>query len=148
MYNRPVNQQFYSHAATAYADSRLLKIHSVTDSEAAAANASHHTLLQLIQQHQHQQGWILLIAPSHIPHKAWAEQHQLSFHNVLVVHQKQIRDLNATIQQALASSSCKVVINFARMLDPQQLDGCRKLAVTHNTWFYQCEQLQQERITH
>src|SRR5690606_22338093 len=115
MYNRPVNQPFYSHGSTAYADSRLLKIHSVTDIEAAAANNSHHTLLQLIQQHQHQQGWILLIAPSHIPHKAWAEQHQLSFHNVLVVHQKQIRDLNATIQQALASSSCKVVINFARM---------------------------------
>lgn len=148
MYNRSVNQSVFNDIATEHADSRLLKIHSVTDSEAAAASASHHTLLQLIQQHQHQQGWILLIAPSHIPHKSWAEQHQLSFNNVLVVHQKQINDLNATIQQALASASCKVVINFARKLDPHQLDGCRKLAVAHNTWFYQCEQLQQEQITH
>lgn len=148
MYSRLVNKQFYNHAATAYADSRLRKIHSVTDSEAAASDASHHTLLQLIQQHQHQQGWILLIAPSHIPHKAWAEQHHLSFHNVLVVHQKQIGDLNAIIQQAIASSSCKVVINFAWMLDPQQLEDCRKLAVMHDTWFYQCEPVQQEFITH
>lgn len=148
MHNRSVNQPVVTHVATDHFDSRLLKIHSVTDTGAAAADASHHTLLQLIQQHQHQQGWILLIAPSHIPHKSWAEQHQLSFHNVLVVHQKQISNLNATIQQALASASCKVVINFARMLDPHQLDGCRKLAVANNTWFYQCEQLRQEHITH
>lgn len=148
MYHRPGNQQFYGNAVTAYPDRRLLKIHSVTDSDATAANTSHHTLLQLIKQHQHQRGWILLIAPSHIPHKTWAEQHQLSFHNVLVVHQKQIRDISATIQQALVASSCKVVINFAGLQDPQQLDSCRKLAVTHNTWFYQCEQFEQERVTH
>ena len=148
MFHRLPGAQSKRLAKTTYNDNSLLKIHSVTDGNALAADHSRHSLLQLIQQHQHQQGWILLIAPTYIPDKEWAEHYQLSLHNVLVVHQKQISDTAATIKQALNSASCKVVINFANQLDAVQLDTCRKLAVGNNTWFYQCEQLQQERITH
>lgn len=105
-------------------------------------------LLQLIRQHQNQPGWILLIAPSQLPAKEWAEHYQLSLHNVLVIHQKQITDLSGTVKQALASPSCKVVINFGKQLDQQELELCRKLAIGNNIWFYQCEQLQQEQVTH
>lgn len=148
MYNRLPGNSYHRFTKTAYNDSSLLKIHSVTDSNAVAAEDSRHSLLQLIQQHQHQQGWILLIAPTYIPDKEWAEHYQLSLHNVLVVHQKQISDLAATIKQALNSASCKVVINFASQLDALQLDACRKLAVGNNTWFYQCEQMHQLQVAH
>ena len=148
MYNHLSGNLYRRFTNTAYNDSSLLKIHSVTDGNALAADHSRHSLLQLIQQHQHQQGWILLIAPTYIPDKEWAEHYQLSLHNVLVVHQKQINDLNATIRQALRSASCKVVVNFASQLDQQQLDSCRKLAVGNNTWFYQCEQMHQPRLAH
>ena len=148
MFHRLPGAQSKRLAKTTYNDNSLLKIHSVTDGNALAADHSRHSLLQLIQQHQHQQGWILLIAPTYIPDKEWAEHYQLSLHNVLVVHQKQINDLNATIRQALRSASCKVVINFASQLDQQQLDSCRKLAVGNNTWFYQCEQMQQLQVAH
>ena len=148
MFHRLPDAQSKRLAKTTYNDNSLLKIHSVTDGNALAADHSRHSLLQLIQQHQHQQGWILLIAPTYIPDKEWAEHYQLSLHNVLVVHQKQISNLELTIKQALSSASCKVVINFANQLDQQQLDSCRKLAVGNNTWFYQCEQMHQPQLAH
>ncbi|MEH8018334.1 hypothetical protein MN202_13920 [Rheinheimera muenzenbergensis] len=148
MYNRlSDNAHHYSTKAT-YSDGRLLRIINVADSNTVSVNSTGHSLLQLFKQHQHQQGWILLIAPSYVPNKAWAEQHQLSLNNVLVVHQKQISDLPGTIMQALSSASCKVVINFASQLDAQHLDTCRKLALSNNTWFYQYEQLHQSQIAH
>ena len=148
MYHRLPGNPYKRLTKTTYNDSSLLKIHSVTDSNGLAAEHSRHSLLQLIQQHQHQQGWILLIAPTYIPDKEWAEHYQLSLHNVLVVHQKQISNLELTIKQALSSASFKVVINFANQLDQQQLDSCRKLAIGNNTWFYQCEQMHQPQLAH
>jgi cell division inhibitor SulA len=148
MYNSTAINQFYSGSETVYDDTSLLLALGATGTGAHANQFSRHSLLQLIRQHQHQPGWILLVAPSHIPDKEWAEQYQLSLHNVLVIHQKQISDLNATLTQALTSSSCKVVINFARQLEQQQLDACRQLALCNGTWFYQCEHMRQEPITH
>tara|TARA_Y100001963_G_scaffold158386_1_gene257798 strand:- start:2151 stop:2594 length:444 start_codon:yes stop_codon:yes gene_type:complete len=106
------------------------------------------SLLQLIKQHQSQDGWILLVAPSSLPDKEWAENYQLSLHNVLVVHQKQISDLAATLTQALTSASCKVVINFGKPLKQQQLEQCRKLATKNNICFYQSEPIAQTVFTH
>ena len=148
MLHRLPGAQFKRLTQNTYNDNSLLKIHSVTDGNALAVDYSRHSLHQLIQQHQHQQGWILLIAPTYIPDKEWAEHYQLSLHNVLVIHQKQISNLELTIKQALSSASCKVVINFANQLDQKQLDSCRKMAVGNNTWFYQCEQMHQPRLAH
>lgn len=97
-----------------------------------------HNLAQLLQQHQHQDGWILLLAPSQLPDKSWAEQYQLPLQKVLVIHPKQISDLFSTLQQALSSASCSVIINFANQLTPQQDAICRKLAIERDVWFYQC----------
>ena len=116
-----------------------------------ADNSSHlprQSLLQLIKQHQSQDGWILLVAPSSLPDKEWAENYQLSLHNVLVVHQKQISNLAATLTQALTSASCKVVINFGEPLGQQQLEQCRKLAAKNNIWFYQSEHVAQRIFKH
>jgi cell division inhibitor SulA len=148
MHNRTADIRLLTRTKSAYNNSSFLKIHSAVDANVVATNDSRHSLAQLLRQHQNQSGWILLVAPCHIPDKEWAEQFQLSLHNVLVVRQKQISDLNATIQQALTSSSCKVVINFACQLEQQQLSACRKLALSNNTWFYQCEQVIEEHLTH
>jgi cell division inhibitor SulA len=115
---------------------------------AVSTSERKYTLMQLIRQHQFQSGWILLIAPSQVPAKEWAEHYQLSLHNVLVIHQKQITDLPGTVKQALASPSCKVVINFGDQLEQDELEQCRNLAIRNNIWFYQYEQMRQELITH
>lgn len=148
MYSRAVNSSLITQTGLAYNANNFLKVHSVTDEHISATDNSRQSLLQLIRQHQHQQGWILLVAPSHIPDKVWAEQYQLSLHNVLVVHQKQIHDLAATLQQALNSPSCKVVINCASQLDIQQLSSCRNLALKNNTWFYQVEPRWATQVKH
>ncbi|QBL09246.1 hypothetical protein E0Z06_06815 [Rheinheimera sp. D18] len=148
MYHRSVSNRFYATTDSIYSNSSLTRIHSVTDTDIAETENSKHSLVQLMHQHQNQAGWILLVAPAHIPDKDWAEQYQLSMHNVLMVHHKQIQDLASTIEQALKSPSCKVVINFAPQLNKQQLNECRKLALANDTWFYQCEAMQQEQLTH
>lgn len=146
MFNRITNNSARNHTEVVDDNVTLLQTKSITsDTKAASSELS---LLQLIRQHQHQPGWILLVAPSHIPDKEWAEHYQLSLNNVLVIHQKQIDDLDGTLTQALTSSSCKVVINFATPSTEQQLDNYRKLARVNNIWFYQSESQCQNRRTH
>ena len=117
-------------------------------SQEQANKSKRHNLAQLLQQHQHQDGWILLLAPSQLPDKSLAEQYQLPLHKVLVIHPKQISDLFATLQQALLSPSCRVIINFANQLTAQQDAICRKLAIARDVWFYQCAQAQLQQTTH
>lgn len=145
---RGLNTRQFDPALSQLNDGNLLKTISSAAVGAESTPHSKYNLLQLIRQHQNQPGWILLVAPFQLPAKEWAEHYQLSLHNVLVVHQKQITNLPDTLKQALASPSCKVVINFGDQLDQHELELCRKLAICHNTWFYQYEQIQQEYKTH
>jgi cell division inhibitor SulA len=148
MYRSLNNSTQYDSAVSTVNDDSLLRTINSAAVGAASVPNTKQNLLQLIRQHQNQSGWILLVAPVQLPDKEWAEHYQLSLHNVLVIHQKQITDLSTTLQQALTSPSCKVVINFGSQLDQNELDVCRKLAICNNTWFYQCEQLQREQTTH
>jgi len=148
MYNHTANNQFYPVNETVFNDTNLIQTHSTSSNGNHANGNCRHNLLQLIRQHQNQTGWILLVAPAHLPDKEWAEHYQLSLHNVLVIHQKQISDLYATIQQALGSNSCKVVINFGTQLEQEQIDRCRRLALQNHTWFYQYDHLVSQQSQH
>ena len=145
MFNHSENNVFNSAKEIASDDIQRQKTQATT---CAVPVSSENSLLQLIRQHQHQQGWILLVAPPQLPDKGWAEHFQLSLQNVLVIHQKQICNLSATLKQALTSSSCKVVINFAKQLSKQQLDDYHKLALANNIWFYDSEQMQHNLLPH
>ncbi len=144
MYNSLAENSFFSFNE----DSNALIKASDTHTEPPALQRKHHSLAQLLKQHQHQEGWILLLAPAQLPDKTWAERYHLQMNHVLVVQQKQILDLFTTLQQALNSASCKVVINFAHQLSMQQLAVCQRLAVKNNIWFYQYDQLGQQRTAH
>lgn len=147
MYNNVMRRPLFQ--STTYNDSCVLQTLVNAGIGADISDiAPRQSLLQLIKQHQSQDGWILLVAPSSLPDKEWAESYQLSLQNVLVVHQKQISDLAATLTQALTSASCKVVINFGQPLGSQQLEQCRKLAVENNIWFYQSELVAKEVFKH
>jgi cell division inhibitor SulA len=148
MHKHVVSRQFYPVTETTFNDASLAQGRSAKDIAVQSQRHCRHNLLQLIRQHQNQPGWILLVAPAHLPDKEWAERYQLSLHNVLVIHPKQISDLYVTIRQALESSSCKVVINFGNQLQQQQIITCRKLALHNHTWFYQCEHVLIEKSTH
>lgn len=98
------------------------------------------SLLQLLSQYNSVRGWIVLIAPEQLPDKAIAKHYQLELNNVLVIHAKQISDLNETLLRALTSTTCKVVINFANTC-PSKLDSYRLRAQANNIHFYHAEQL-------
>ena len=97
------------------------------------------SLLQILKQYSNQRGWIVLVAPDKKLAKAIARHYQLELHNVLVIHAKQIGDLNETLIRAVTSATCKVVINFAPTC-PTKIDFYRQRAQANNIYFYQAEQ--------
>lgn len=68
-------------------------------------------LLKLLQQHRNTDGWILLVGPTIKPSKAFWAACQLPLDKILVIHQQQIKDISATLRRAMASQTCKVIIN-------------------------------------
>jgi len=76
-------------------------------------------LVKLLQQHRHTQGWIVLVAPAIKPNKAFWDACQLPLDKILVIHQQQIKDITATITQALCNLSCQVVVNCAPLSDSE-----------------------------
>lgn len=148
MYNRSMNLLTSKRSNTVLNDTRLFRPHPINNDGNNVQDATKQSLLQLIHQHQDKLGWILLIAPTCIPNKLWAEQYQLSLQHVLIIHEKQIKSLTQTVQRALESTSCKVVINFAPHLDKQQLENFSLLAIKNNTCFYQYEHIEANQLTH
>lgn len=105
-------------------------------------------LMQLIQQHQAQAGWIVLLAPSPQVIKLLANVEQLPLHKVLVIHKKQLANLTTVIDTALTSGNCKVVINCGQPLTDNIDHECQKLAAQHHAWFYQLDNLCQRLNPH
>ncbi|MDX5406986.1 MAG: hypothetical protein LPK11_08100 [Chromatiaceae bacterium] len=105
-------------------------------------------LLQLLKRYEDAQGWILLIAPDNLPNKSWLTRYQLPLNKVLVIHAKQISNLNATLVRALSSGTCQLVVNFAKTLCPSALPRCQQLAKRNNVLFYQADQLSGMTLTH
>ncbi|GGW68206.1 SulA-like leucine-rich domain-containing protein [Alishewanella tabrizica] len=70
-------------------------------------------LLKLVHLHVETPGWILVVAPTIKPSKAFWEACQLPLNKILFIHPKQIKDINTTLSKAVQSLTCTVVINFA-----------------------------------
>lgn len=114
----------------------------------AIADHTQDNLLQLMKRYENAQGWILLIAPDNLPNKSWLTRYQLPLNKVLVIHAKQISDLNATLVRALSSGTCQLVVNFAKTLCPGALPRCQQLAKKNNVLFYQADQLSDMTLPH
>lgn len=105
-------------------------------------------LMQLIKQHRHQAGWIVLLAPSPRLIKQLAIVEQLPLHKVLVIHKKQLSNLNAVIHTALTSGKCKVIINCSQAVPESDDNKYQQLAAEQLVWFYQLEHLCQRLQPH
>ncbi|GAB60175.1 SulA-like leucine-rich domain-containing protein [Rheinheimera nanhaiensis] len=114
----------------------------------ARADDTQDNLLQLLKRSENTPGWILLIAPNNLPSKSWLTRYQLPLNKILVIHEKQISDLNATLVRALSSGTCQLVVNFAKALCPGALPCCQQLAKVNNVLFYQAEQLSGMTLPH
>ena len=112
------------------------------------ADHTQDNLLQLLKRSENTPGWILLIAPNNLPSKSWLTRYQLPLNKILVIHEKQISDLNATLVRALSSGTCQLVVNFAKTLCPGALPRCQQLAKKNDVLFYQADQLSDMTLPH
>ncbi|MEO3866733.1 SulA-like leucine-rich domain-containing protein [Rheinheimera fenheensis] len=117
----------------------------------AGSTGADHTqdnLLALLKRYENSQGWILLIAPNNLPNKSWLARYQLPLNKILVIHEKQISDLNVTVARALSSGTCQLVVNFAKTLCPVTLQRFQQQAKANNVHLYQAEQLSTMTLAH
>lgn len=102
---------------------------------------NHRALIQLISQHHAQNGWIVLLAPCPLVIKLIASVRQLPLHKILVIHKKQVSQLDPVIKTALTSGHSKVVINCGPALSESEDQFNQKLAAKYSAWFYQLDNL-------
>lgn len=105
------------------------------------------TLIHLIKKHQHQSGWVLLIAPTQLPDKFLAEYYQLRLEKVLVIHQRQSFDAASVIKTALCSGNYAAVINFTTTTSVQ-FKTSEPMSQRHRGCLYHIEQLNQAGNRH
>ncbi len=94
-------------------------------------------LLFIIQQHQQQSGWVLLLAPNQLPEKSTFSGFDLDMSKVLMIQQKQISNIHTVLCDALSSSTCSAVVVWQDQFSESSLQHYQQLAEHHQTCFYQ-----------
>ena len=105
-------------------------------------------LLFIIQQHQQQSGWVLLLAPNQLPEKSTFTGFDVDMSKVLVIQQKQISNIHTVLSDALSSSTCSAVVVWQDQFSESSLQHYQQLAEQHQTCFYQfCSNKTQNQAT-
>lgn len=94
-------------------------------------------LLLIIQQHQQQSGWVLLLAPTQLPDKSTFSGFDLDMSKVLMIQQKQISNIDTVLCDALSSSTCSAVVVWQDQFSESSLQHYQQLAEQYQTCFYQ-----------
>lgn len=68
-------------------------------------------LIKVLLQHKDADGWIVLIAPSIKPDRAFWSACQLPINKVLMIHEQPNVDTVSVIQKAIMSEQCQVIID-------------------------------------
>lgn len=105
-------------------------------------------LLFIIQQHQQQSGWVLLLAPNQLPDKSTFSGFDLDMSKVLVIQQKQISNIHTVLSDALSSSTCSAVVVWQDQFSESSLQHYQQLAEQHQTCFYQLRSDASQQQTH
>jgi cell division inhibitor SulA len=85
----------------------------------------------------HQSGrWTLLIAPENIPDKTLLNCCSVDMDNVLVVHEKRINSVMATIENALSQATCSAVVAWCDNISGNKMRQINELAERAQCHFY------------
>jgi cell division inhibitor SulA len=107
--------------------------HLVETDDSLSANFE---LIKILRQHQLSNRWTVLIAPENIPDKALLNCCSVDLGRVLVVHEKQISSVLATIENALSQSTCSAVIAWCDAISSTKLAQINQLAEQSQCCFY------------
>lgn len=124
-----------AHGALNPAQSDLARVfsHQVTTPDELTASFE---LIKILQQFTHTNRWTLLIAPEHIPDKTLLDCCSIDMERVLVVHEKQISNTLATIENALSHATCSAVIAWCGNIKQNKLAAINQLAEQSQCHFY------------
>ncbi|MFC4656670.1 MULTISPECIES: SulA-like leucine-rich domain-containing protein [Rheinheimera] len=103
-------------------------------------------LVFILRQHQHQTGWVLLVAPNQLPDKSRLAACGVDLSRVLLIQQKQISNIDTVLAYALASSTCAAVVVWQDQFSEQSLYRYQDLAELHQTCFYQLSTLDEQPV--
>lgn len=104
---------------------------------AESTASSEQLIIKLLQRHRNEAGWIVLVAPPHLPSKALAAYLQLPVDKVLVIHANAIKDHATILHQLLHTSSCSVVVSFTETISAQITQQLSQCAASQQRWLYQ-----------
>lgn len=151
MLNPALDYNFVSNV-TRPTDTAVTSLATSTSSSTSYSNdlklSTLETLKRLLLAHKHLTGWTVLIAPLTLPTKQWCIEHGLATERLLVIHAKQIRDLELTLQRAITSVSCRVVINCVPCKDIKQTRRLTSFAAKHNSFYYQYDRSVVDTLPH
>lgn len=103
--------------------------------QTAGQDSTELALINILQQHQYTNGWIVLVAPQQLPDKFLAESYQLPVERILVLHPTKKMTTSVCVQHALKAETTSVVICFSS--EPQQ--HLTELAELTQTTLYQLQ---------
>ena len=104
---------------------------------AESATSSEQLLIKLLQRHRHETGWIVLVAPPHLPSKALAAYLQLPVDKIMIIHANAIKNHATILHQLLQTSSCRVVVSFTQTTSAQITQQLSECAASQQRWLYQ-----------
>jgi len=103
-------------------------------------------LVFILRQHQHQSGWVLLVAPNQLPDKSRLAACGVDVSRLLLIQQKQISNIDTVLRHALASSTCAAVVVWQDQFGAESLNNYQELAELHQTCFYQLSTLTEAEL--
>lgn len=93
-------------------------------------------LIKILRLYQQTNRWTLLIAPQNIPDKALLDCCSVDMDRVLVVREKQIDSVLATIENALSHATCSAVVAWCNNINSTKMAEINQLAENSECHFY------------
>ena len=78
-------------------------------------------MLKVLHQYNSSNAWTLLIAPDHVPSKAWLDSCSIDTSKLLVIRQKHLVNLEYVLNSALHNGNFAAIITWTDIVSEQQL---------------------------
>jgi cell division inhibitor SulA len=114
-------------------DKQQMFSHLVTTEDTLSANFE---LIKILRSFEQSVRWTLLIAPQNIPDKALLNCCSVDMGKVLVVHEKRISSVMATIENALSQATCSAVVAWCEDISASKMIHINELAQKSQCHFY------------
>ncbi len=87
------------------------------------AQYTHHNVMDILQQYENQNRWMLLVAPHELPAKEQLKSTLKGADKVLVIHRHQIKDALHIIQKAMTSGNFSTVLSWDNSMSFEVLEA-------------------------